>query len=461
MKILLNTLCIFILLNDASAQYLPLDSARRLLQVADTPEEKFRALQSIDRHYYSNGLHDSSSNVQKQMFALAIHSKKDSLLTPTYRAIGNRYLSAGDYNFAMVNYIKGMEYADNDFQRLRIYASMAYVYTLMENNVLAMQYLRKAEALLHDDDTPFYIEVFFGAVYNNLLQPDSALISLRKAELIKDANNDRTFNSMLLGQIGRAYDLKNDTALAMVYYNKAIDYCIKENLSFSFQRQGKLYTDFLLRSGNYTEAYKIGTYILQEAKKSGGIDGTRIGAAVLRKYFVHTGDKDSALFYSEMQMAYNDSMNSQRRLAELQNMTFAQQLREMDEETKREEARKQRNQNIQYVLIALAIVSFIILFFILSQSIIVNERWISFFGILGLLIVFEFINLLIHPFLESITHHSPILMLLALVIIASLLIPLHHRLEKWIRTKMTEKNRKIKLEAARKTIERLEGEVKE
>ncbi|MBL7941339.1 MAG: hypothetical protein JNM00_01145 [Flavobacteriales bacterium] len=107
---------------------------------------------------------------------------------------------------------------------------------------------------------------------------------------------------------------------------------------------------------------------------------------------------------------------------------------------------------------ALGIVSFLILFFLLSRSIIVTEKWISFFGILGLLIVFEFINLLIHPFLERVTHHSPFLMLLALVALASLLIPLHHRLEKWIKVKMTEKNKKIRLENAKRTIAQIEGE---
>jgi hypothetical protein len=75
-----------------------------------------------------------------------------------------------------------------------------------------------------------------------------------------------------------------------------------------------------------------------------------------------------------------------------------------------------------------------------------------------LLILFEFINLLIHPFLESVTHHSPVLMLLALVALASLLIPLHHRMEKWIKEKMTDKNKIIRLENARKTIEQLERE---
>ncbi|HVX27394.1 MAG TPA: hypothetical protein VHB70_13680 [Parafilimonas sp.] len=75
---------------------------------------------------------------------------------------------------------------------------------------------------------------------------------------------------------------------------------------------------------------------------------------------------------------------------------------------------------------------------------------------LGLLIVFEFINLVIHPYISEATHDSPIFMLIVLVAIAALLIPLHHRLEKWIKEKMVEKNKKIRLEAAKKTIEKLE-----
>jgi len=73
-----------------------------------------------------------------------------------------------------------------------------------------------------------------------------------------------------------------------------------------------------------------------------------------------------------------------------------------------------------------------------------------------LLAVFEFINLFIHPYLSRATNDSPVLMLLVLIAIGALLIPLHHKLEKWITNVMTEKNKKIRLAAARKTIAKLE-----
>ena len=80
-----------------------------------------------------------------------------------------------------------------------------------------------------------------------------------------------------------------------------------------------------------------------------------------------------------------------------------------------------------------------------------------FFGVVALLLVFEFLNLLLHPFLERVTHHSPVLILLAMVCIASMLVPLHHRLEKYTTVKLVEKNKEIRLARAKKTIAKLEN----
>ena len=179
-------------------------------------------------------------------------------------------------------------------------------------------------------------------------------------------------------------------------------------------------------------------------------------ATIKRKLFDKLNKIDSAYYYSKLETEIRELIFDQDKLSAIEALGLKEQLRKMDEAAVEEAAKQQRKQNIQYIFLAIGIVTFLILFFLLSRSIIVNEKWISFFGILGLLIVFEFINLLIHPFLERVTHHNPMLMLLALVALASLLIPLHHRVEKWIKEKMTEKNKKIRLASAKKTIEELE-----
>jgi len=108
---------------------------------------------------------------------------------------------------------------------------------------------------------------------------------------------------------------------------------------------------------------------------------------------------------------------------------------------------------------ALGLITFIILFLLLSHSIIANQKLIRFLGVIALLIVFEFINLFIHPYLSHATNDSPLIMLLVMVCIAALLVPVHHRLEKWISHRLVEKNKKIRLAAAKKTIEQLEKQV--
>jgi CDP-diglyceride synthetase len=57
---------------------------------------------------------------------------------------------------------------------------------------------------------------------------------------------------------------------------------------------------------------------------------------------------------------------------------------------------------------------------------------VEFIGHIWLLLLFEAITLFIHPYVEEKTHHAPIFMLLILVIVASLLLPLHHKLENWV-----------------------------
>ena len=166
---------------------------------------------------------------------------------------------------------------------------------------------------------------------------------------------------------------------------------------------------------------------------------------------------DSSLAYARIAAVAGDSLTNKQASQQIQLMTFDEDMRQMEVEKAHQEAELQRKQNIQYALIALGIFALLTLYLILSRSFITNIKTIEYAGVIGLLIVFEFLNLLLHPFLERITHHSPILMLLALVCIAALLVPLHHRLEQWAVATLVAKNKTVRLAAAKQTIAELEG----
>jgi cation transport ATPase len=154
----------------------------------------------------------------------------------------------------------------------------------------------------------------------------------------------------------------------------------------------------------------------------------------------------------------NDSVNSTNKIAQLQAARFEDELRQLESEKSKQSEIDQRNHNIQLAITAIAILTAIILFLLLSRSILVSHKVVEFLSVIVLLVVFEFINLLIHPFLEKITHHSPVLMLLALVAIAALIVPFHHRLEHWTTKILVEKNKAIRLAKAKQTIRELEAD---
>src|SRR5260221_10265603 len=148
-------------------------------------------------------------------------------------------------------------------------------------------------------------------------------------------------------------------------------------------------------------------------------DIKKTAADFLRKISEYEQQPDSAYYYSQLESAMKDSVFSRSNINKMQSLAFSEKLRMIEEEGKKAAEQQQRKQNLQYALIALGIIIFVILYLLLSTRIITNVKAIEFLSVVALLIVFEFLNLLLHPFLEKLTHHSPLLMLFALVCISS------------------------------------------
>jgi tetratricopeptide (TPR) repeat protein len=293
-----------------------------------------------------------------------------------------------------------------------------------------------------------------GVCYLNLNKLDSALRYLQRAY-----ESSMTINKWdvpyMLWNLGSVHSKLSNALLAVSYFKMAIQ------ISEDSKRYRQLNFAYSGLAAHFQRMNQQDSCILYFKKALASVQNTpfffmSVTPAKMLAGFYEKSNCDSTLKYAGIYKVANDSVFSNKINQEIQVMTFDEQLRQQELVTGKIKVEEQRKQNIQFALIALGIIVFIILFLLFSHSIVANQGLISFFGVLGLLIVFEFINLLIHPWLTSFTHESPVLMLLVLVLIASLLIPLHHHLEKWIKEKMTEKNKAIRLAAAKKTIEKLE-----
>lgn len=339
---------------------------------------------------------------------------------------------------------------------------LSYIYSATKNYAESIKY-SKEESLIHlaRNDKRELQGVYqdIGTVYAMAFIPDSGLIYAQKSLNIANELKNDSLLSGPLGTIAENYIAKEEYDLAMPFLKKASQYQIlfgKKNSLTSDIWGNNAFAQLYLGMKQYDSAIHYSHRSLSFSIKSNDITQQLRTYEYLYKSFDAKGRQDSSNKYYRLAGTIKDNLLSSEKVKAIEAISFNALLRQQELNAEKIKAEDERKQNIQYVLIALGIITFLILFFLLSRSIVVNEKWISFFGILGLLIVFEFINLLIHPFLERVTHHSPILMLLALVVIASLLIPMHHRIENWIKDKMTKKNKTIRLEHAKKTIEDLE-----
>jgi hypothetical protein len=341
---------------------------------------------------------------------------------------------------------------------LDTYLFISSIYASSKNYLDAVSTLKKTFPFTNPKRQEFSIDRFYFLIatyYAEANLPDSGIVYAQKTVALSEQKNESWQLSYALNSLAANYIAKGDNDIALPILRKALRLRPADLQVDNYF----LYNDFaqlFLAEEEYDSVYYYATQAVIYALKENDQQQQARAYEYLYKCFDKTGNADSSNKYFRLAANIKDSIYSTDKIKAIEAVNFKQQLHLQELEEAKFLKQQEREQNIQYGLIALGILTFIILYILLVRTIIVTEKWISFFGILGLLIVFEFINLLIHPFLERITHHSPLLMLIALVAIASLLIPLHHRLEKWIMKKMTEKNKKIRLENAIKTIEQLE-----
>ncbi len=379
-------------------------------------------------------------------------------------------------------------------------SEIGYAYKSLGNLSDGLDYNIKALAVAEEtgnEELEAIIRINLAISYKELSDHSKALPLLFAANASLEKLQQFRIQSWALMNLAQVYTYMNNTDSALMYAQRAYELCIridyKEYLSFICTQLGKVHT----KLGNHSLALSYFNIAINDAVEKKSPKYQNLAYYWLADFYQHIGNADSALIYAKksvaavsnaafytlnarpaklladlyeksnsdstvkylkLYMSASDSLLNIKTIQQAQVLSFENQLREQQLAQEKKVVAEQRQVNLQFVLMALGIIVVILLFLLLSRSMITNEKVINFFGVLVLLLVFEFLNLLLHPFLSSITHHSPPLMLLALVCIAALLVPLHHRAEVWAIRKMVEKNRQIRLSAAKETIAKLEGQ---
>ena len=371
-------------------------------------------------------------------------------------SIGNYFFGNSNYPTAMEFYLEGLKISEaNNYQAgiAKTMGNIGSVYSTQGEYRLALNNFLKAMAITKNTRSNAIQFYDVARAYLQLRNSDSALFYGNQSYQHAVATNDSNALTNSLFILGDIHNHLGNTALAFVNYRMAIPYSagFVFTLPDIYMSMAKLFR----QTGQMDSCIVYAEKALRSAQLFNNGDLVFKSAGLLSDFY-EKQDVNKSFYYYKLAVAGKDSMFSKEKIKQIENLSFNETLRQQEREAEKLKANEERKQNLQYATIALSLFAFVIIFLLLSHSIVANQKLIQFLGILSLLIVFEFINLLIHPYLANFTHHSPVLMLGVMVCIAALLIPVHHWLEKWITHRLVEKNKKIRLAAAKKTIEQLE-----
>jgi hypothetical protein len=146
------------------------------------------------------------------------------------------------------------------------------------------------------------------------------------------------------------------------------------------------------------------------------------------KLFEFTGDYRKAYEYNKLFDEYNTKYADQSRKNEVDLVTLENDQKEKAREVELALEAQKRSYNLQYLLIAVIIIS---LFTVLAMMGFykVSRKTIRMVGFFSFLLLFEYIILLSKKWMTQFTHGTPWQDLLFMLLLAFLMLPLHHWLE--------------------------------
>jgi tetratricopeptide (TPR) repeat protein len=360
-------------------------------------------------------------------FDLSVDIDNTSLQSEVYHRYANLYHSLGNDNLAKEQLVKSRELNEknkniegliNDYIDIsRATEERFYVDKALElaYSINSEKYIIYAKRILYgyyayiignSDSTIHYInsnpdlkQVFLnegtsgfywrlGSVFHYSSKPDSALYYFNLAKPGLESDFDLNTLQQLYEEMGECYDLINSPKDAIIYYSKALELNNQTN-----------------------DPVKAAKY-----------------SAALSKMYENLHDYENALRYSQRTSILKDSLQKLSNLRDISLIEVSNEKKNHERELERLAQQQITLRNLQYMAITVAI-TLIFLLMIIIGMFRISRLTIKLLGYFSFISLFEFIVLLIDPFLHRIAHGEPLKIWLMKIVLIAILVPFQHYLE--------------------------------
>ena len=442
MKRVLIALLVLITFN-SYAQNKAADSLKRLLHTEISDTTRVMVLNNLAYNYlYSRP--DTALVLAQQGLILARHKGIVKWEASCLSSLGTIFWITGNYPKSLEYYLQALKTYESRHSQEGIMGTLeciGNVYSELGDLQMAISYIRRSKTLaesLHKQAWMNSIFVSLGDNYEKLNQLDSALRYTNLGYELALRINNVPNRMIALNNLGNIHSKMQQGEIAMGYYRQSLS-LEKEAKDFDGLCETTLGMAALFKKTGQTDSSLYYAHLSFAAAREAGFSKRILNTSTfLSTCFKGMNRIDSAYYYQGITIAAKDSLFSQEKTREVQNLGFTEKIRQQEIEEASRLTKEERKSNIQLLGIVTFISFFFGLLFVFSKRH-VNPKIIKFLGLLGLLLLFEFISLFLHPYIAAFTHHTPVYMLLILVAIASLLVPMHHKLQQWVTEKLAQK----------------------
>jgi tetratricopeptide (TPR) repeat protein len=429
---------LILLVHIAIAQQRQIDSLKHLLNTAKVDTLKIGYNYSISR-LYPDKPDSALFYIDNGMRLASSMNNRRGIVNGKY-AYGVSYLMQGNYPLAIKNSLEALQLSTD----LSMPAMIAYCYQVLadiyddqkddKKSVYYMQLAIPIEQRLGDQKSlvSFYNHISY--FYNRLDRPEMALKYDNLANELAEQLNDDRLSGRVYASMGKTYLKLKKPDIGLSFLNKSI-ILLKRSQDHGWLLNCHTYiSDYYMATGQADSAMIYSLNELAEGKavsyNAGVLDAMKKLGALNDGH-----DQVKATQYYKNALTLNEKLFDSEKTRAFQNLVAADEQQKREQAEQKRIAEVERKEDIQLVAIALFIPVFLITVFFLSRTKL-HRGVIDFMGVLSLLLAFEFITLLLHPLIERVTHHTPVLELIILVVIAGVLAPLHHTLTHWLKEKL-------------------------
>ncbi|HEY0749677.1 MAG TPA: tetratricopeptide repeat protein [Chitinophagaceae bacterium] len=370
--------------------------------------------------------------------------------------IGTYYNSQSRYAQAFETYVEALKLHE-EMQNMRgiaaAYNNLGLIHQDQRDYNQALEKFMKTKELqgaLYEDELVTLL-LNIGNNYEKIDKLDSALVFQQQAYALATKIKDSLNIGTILINLGNIQFKLNHYQLAMSHYKEAIPYTIaaKQRSTLSDAYYGIAKAFEMQNQPDSVIAYS--KKALELAKEVRAYPQMNKSATLLFTLYQKNKKIDSAFVYQSLAMHARDNLFNSDTVRMVQTQSIREKLRQEERAISLEKEKHDRKINLQYLAISIFIISFFGILYYLSKWK-YKPRIVKHIGLVGLLMTFEFISIFLHPYVGSFTHHEPIFMLLIFVTIASLLVPVHHKLEHWVEEKLTPKKKRGPKKGSKKAV---------